>query len=420
MDLSIFDIATFLFVLAAFFGFLNVKLIRLPFTVALTLGGLAASAGLLVLDSLIPGLGLAAALRGFVGSIDFPASLMRGMLGFLLFAGALHLNFEDLLERKLQVGTLATLGVAISTVVTGTLCYFCFQLFEGTRHIPFLWCLVFGALIAPTDPIAVLSVMRSVGAPRGLAINVAGESLLNDGMGIVAFSLLVVLAGAGAEGTGTWDVGVLALREVGGGIALGLLAGYLVYRAMRAVDQPNLEVLFSIALVMTLMTVAFRIHVSGPLACVTAGLFIGNLGRKFAMRPDTVEALDTVWSFIDDGLNAVLFLLVGLEVVTVGFSPRFAVPALLAVPAALAGRFIGVGVPVTLLRFLRVAFSRNAVILLTWSGLRGGISVALALSLPSFPGREIVVTATYAVVIFSIVFQGLTVKPMVRRLTARA
>ncbi|MFQ5671385.1 MAG: cation:proton antiporter [Acidobacteriota bacterium] len=412
MQAGILDISTVLLVLAAGFSYLNHKLLRLPFTIGLTISGLAAAAGILLLDAAVPSLGLGAAVRQALGLVDFPASLMRGMLGFLLFAGALHVDLGHLMARKYVILTLATVGVALSTAIIGVGSYGLFRL--AGVPVPFLYCLVFGALISPTDPIAVLGVMKTLGVPRSLEIKVAGESLFNDGIGVVIFTLLLGTT-AGGHAVSLGSVGHLLVREVGGGLLLGLAAGFLVYRVMKTLDEPNLEVLLSFALVMGITLVAFRSHLSAPLACVVAGLFIGNHGRRFAMSARTTQALDLVWGFVDHTLNAVLFLLVGLEVAaTLVLAVRPLLASGLILLLSLGTRLISVAIPVALLRPFRT-FTPGAVTILSWGGLRGGISVALALSLPPFPGRPLVLTATSCIVAFSVIVQGLTIGPLIHR-----
>lgn len=423
MELNIFDTAAVLLVLAAVFAYINHRVFRLPFTIGMMLSGLAASLVVLLSDALFPDLGLGAAARDAVADIDFTESLMHGMLSFLLFAGAMHVNLNDLLARRGPILSLASVGVLISTAIVGGLSYGLFQAIDA--GVPFAYCLVFGALISPTDPIAVLGIMKSVGAPKSLEVKIAGESLINDGFGVVVFTTLLAVAAGGSHGHGHGDsitAGFLVQMfsiEVLGGIALGIFGGWLCYWAMSTIDEPNLEVLFSFALVFGMTFFAFQVHTSAPLACVVAGLFIGNKGRRLAMSDRVREALDVVWAFIDEALNAVLFLLVGLELVVLRFTGDAIAAAVLMIPIALLARLISVAAPVALMSALRHEFNPGAIRVLTWGGLKGGISVALAMSLPAFPGRDTVLAATYAVVVFSIVVQGLTVAPMIRRLTSQ-
>lgn len=420
MHWNLFDTVAVLTVIAAVFAYVNHRFVRLPFTIGLLVSGLAASMGVLLLDAIVPSLGIDDAVRGAIASIDFHESLMHGMLSFLLFAGALHVDLDALLRRKAPILTLASVGVAISTAIVGFGSYALFQLVGASVPLPY--CLVFGALIAPTDPIAVLGIMKSAKAPESLEIKVAGESLFNDGVGVIVFAALLAAAGGSSHGahdevTAGFLTQMFAV-EVFGGIALGLAGGALCYFAMKTLDDANLEVLLSMALVMGVTFVAFRLHASAPLACVVAGLFIGNHGRESAMSDPVRNTLDLVWSFIDEALNAILFLLVGLEVLAIPFSGAAIFAALLAIPLALVARFASGSVPITGLRLLRHEFSPGVVRILTWGGLKGGISVALALSLPAFEGREVILTATYAIVVFSIVVQGLTIGRLIRSTVA--
>lgn len=410
--LTAFDVAAVVVVLSAIFGVMNHRLLRLPFTIGLTVSGLVASIVVVWAPLVIPGLPFVDAVHDLMRRIDFHESLMHGMLGFLLFAGALHLDVTRLSAQREPIVGLAVVGTIVSTVVVAVLSHQVFRL-VGVP-IDFAYSLVFGALISPTDPIAVLGIMKTAGAPQSLETKIAGESLFNDGVAVILFSLLLAAA-TGRDDPDAASVAVVFAREVVGGVGLGLAAGYLVFLAMRRLDEPNLEILLSVALVMGLTAAAFQLHASAPLACVAAGLLIGNTGRALAMSARTREALDLVWSFIDETLNAALFLLVGLELVVLSRVQGQVTAGVSMIPVALTARWLAVLVPISVLK-LRRSFTPNAVAILTWGGLKGAISVALALSLPSFPGRETVVIATYAVVVFSIVVQGLTVGPLIRRL----
>jgi len=431
MSGNLFDTAAVLFLLAAVFGLINHHLLKLPFTIGLMLSALSASIATLVLDAAFPGLGLGDSVRQIISSIDFTEALMHGMLGFLLFAGALHVDLGELLDRKGPILVLSSFGLALSAAILGLGSFGIFTALDV--HVPLTYCLVFGALISPTDPIAVLGIMKSIGAPKSLEIKVAGESLFNDGFAVVLFAVLLAIANAAGGGDHhaaeaaadaahhgpALEFGAIAwftIREVLGGIVLGLLGGYLTFQEMRRIDEPNLEMLLSVALVMGLTAIAFRLHTSAPLACVVAGLLIGNRGRRLAMSDRTRNALDIIWSFLDEAMNAILFLLVGLEVLSIPFEGTFLIAAALLIPLALLGRWISVSIPILLMKRLR-EFPEGTIRVLTWGGLKGGISVALALSLPEFPGRGAVITATYAVVVFSILVQGLTIGKVIERVT---
>lgn len=413
-NIHLFDLGALLVVVAALFGVINHHFLRLPFTIGLMVSGLAASIAVALADRWVSGLHGRETVQWVLGQVDLPDTLMHGMLGFLLFAGALHVDLDALLREKEAILGLASVGVLLSTLLIGIGSWLVFLL-VGVA-MPFLWCLILGAIVSPTDPIAVLGLLRAARVPKRLEIKIVGESLFNDGIGVVVFSVLVtVAAGAGHASFDVGDIFGVLLAEVVGGGALGLASGYLVYRTMARLEEPNLEVLLSVALVMGITAVAIQMHASAPLACVLAGLFLGNHGRRFAMGADTRQALDVVWSFLEEILNAVLFLLVGIEVVALTFDWRYLGATALLVPLALAARFLAVLAPVTLLRLWH-AFTPGIVRILTWGGLRGGISVALALSLPPFQGRDALLFATYGIVLFSLLVQGLTIGKLSRRL----
>ena len=408
------DIAILL-TLAAIFGFLNYRFLKLPRTIGLVIVALLASLGVLALDLLFPDLGLGPGLRRALIEIDFSTTLMHGLLSFLLFAGALHVDLDQLASRKYVISTLATVGVISSTFIIGLAMWGVFQLFS--LDLPLIYCLLFGALISPTDPVAVLGILKTAKAPPSLEAKIAGESLFNDGVGIVVFIILVGIVAGGDHGAGAgfFDVVVLFLREAVGGVVLGLIAGAIAFAALRAVDEHNLEIIITLALVTGTYEIALVLHTSGPIAVVVAGLLIGNHGKRFAMSETTREHLSNFWTLIDEVLNAVLFLLIGLEVLLIAAEGKVLIAGLIAIPVVLAARFISVGIPVRLLA-LRQDFSPGAIRILTWGGLRGGISVALALSLPDGPEKPVILTVCYIVVIFSIIVQGLTIGPLVRRL----
>ena len=345
-----------------------------------------------------------------VSGIDFSTVLLDGMLGLLLFAGALHVNLDELAAQKLEIGVFATLGVLASTFLVGGAVYTGAALFYV--ELRFVDCLLFGALISPTDPIAVLAILKKAGAPKTLETKIAGESLFNDGIGVVVFLVLLEIA----TGTGHVSAGhVLALFgiEVLGGIALGLIAGYIAFRLLSSINHYQVEVLITLALVLGGYALAHSLHISGPIAMVVSGLLIGNHGRRLAMSPETVENLDTFWELIDEILNALLFVLIGLEVFILSFKGEFLMAGFLAIPVVLLARLLSVGGPVLIIQKWR-PFAPKAISIMTWGGLRGGISVALALSLPKECNRELILTMTYAVVVFSILVQGLTIKRLVQ------
>ncbi len=408
--MSFYDLSAVLITLAALFSYFNYRYIKLPSTIGLMAMSLAASVALLILGKA----GLLSVddhIRNLLGHLNFYDTLMHGMLSFLLFAGALHVNFDDLLKEKWIIALLATVGVVASTLMVGGMAWWTLHLLG--LDLPLLYCFLFGALISPTDPIAVLGIMKQVGAPKKLETTIAGESLFNDGMGVVVFlALLALLHEGGSPDLG--EIGHLLLVEAGGGLALGGILGYVCYLLLKQVDQYQVEVLLTLATVVGGYRLAEVLHVSAPLAIVVAGLLVGNHGRHLGMSPLTRRHLDSFWELTDEVLNAVLFVLIGLEVLILPYDLRYISATLLLIPLVLLARFMSVGTTVTALRTVS-HFSRGTVRILTWAGLRGGISVALALSLPAGPERNALVTITYGIMVFSILIQGMTVGRLVQR-----
>ncbi len=417
MKLSIFDIIASLLFLSAVFGYINHRYLRLPHTIGLVVIALAASGAIILLELIAPATSVSETVTAALGSIDFYDTLMNGMLSVLLFAGAVHVDFEERAARKWAIGLMATVGVVTSTFLIGTVMWWVFN--AAGVPMPYIWALVFGALISPTDPVAVLGILKTVRVPKLLEAKIAGESLFNDGVGVVVFSIILTIAmGAGATGgesVGAMDVFKLFMLEAVGGAILGIVAGYIAYEGMRRIDEHNLEVLITLALVCGTYALALHLHMSGPIAVVVAGLFIGNHGARFAMSENTRRHVFQFWELSDEILNSVLFLLIGLEVLVIGSAFEYAWIALIAIPIVLSARFIAVAIPISLLS-LRETFTKGAITMLTWGGLRGGISVALALSLPATLFKAPILAATYAVVVFSIVVQGLTMKSLVQKL----
>jgi monovalent cation:H+ antiporter, CPA1 family len=410
---SAFDIAAVLIAVAAVSGYVNHRLLHLPATSGTLLVALISSLVVIVLERLVPAIQLQGEIERFLGQIDFNQTLMHGLLCFLLFAGALHVDLGGLIDHRWTIAALSTVGVVLSVAIVGTLTWLALDLL-GLRQ-PLLVCLTFGALISPTDPVAVMGLLKELHAPASLEAQIAGESLFNDGVGVVVFLALASMANlSGAvdvEGPGNdWSgLAMFAAREVVGGVALGLILGYIGYRALKSIDDHPLELLITLALMMFVYALSFWIEVSGPIGVVVAGLLIGNPGRRFAMSDRTREHVDAFWSMIEEVLNAVLFLLLGLEVFAVRRWSAVVVPAVLAVLICLLARAVSVAVPVAAMR-TRGSLRRGLIPILTWSGLRGGISVALVLALPPFAGKDILLASTYAVVVFSVLVQGLTVR----------
>lgn len=408
--MSILNISAILVTLAAILSYINYRFIKLPTTIGLMLISLVLSISLILIDS--SGVfQIHDSAQIFLAQIDFNTTLMHGMLSFLLFAGALHVNLNDLSQQKWVISSLASMGLLLSTAIVGTLSWYVFQWLGF--DISYAYCLIFGALISPTDPIAVMGILKTAGAPKSLETKIAGESLFNDGVAVVVFIVILELV-TGDVNVSVGHIAVLFLQEAVGGALFGLVTGWLTYRLLSHVDNYQIEVLLTLALVMGGYALANAIHTSGPIAVVVAGLLIGNSGRQFAMSDKTREHLDNFWELIDEILNAVLFVLIGLELLVLQINSAFVMAALLSIPIVLLARLISVALPINLMRWKR-KFSPNAIKILTWGGLRGGISVALALSLPAGPERALILTVTYFVVIFSITVQGLTIGKLVRR-----
>ena len=402
--MGMFSLIAILISLAAIFSYINFRLIKLPTTIGILLITILTSLVIVILG--LFGLGEIHVKAAYaLNRIDFNKTLMNGMLSFLLFAGALHVNLEDLSKHKYIIIILETFGIVANTFIVGSLAWLVFALVN--IKLSYIYCLLFGALIAPTDPIAVIGILKKAGISKSLETKITGESLFNDGVAVVVFLILLEIATGGHEVT-LQHISFLFLEEAVGGIVFGFVAGMIAFLMLKAVDNYQVEILVTLALVMGGYALANMLHVSGPIAVVVAGLLIGNKGRLLAMSEKTRGHLDSFWELIDEVLNAVLFLMIGMEVLVVTIKINYLIAGLIMIPIVLIARFISVGVPVTLMRFLK-EFSPNAIKILTWGGLRGGISVALALSLPAGESREVLLAITYIIVVFSIVAQGLTI-----------
>ena len=404
------QITSILIVLAAAFGAVNYLFFKLPSAIGILVVSLLASLGILVIDAALPDMGIEDTVRKTVTGVDFSQALLEGMLGLLLFAGALHVKLSDLQKQWSLILLMATLGVALSTLVFGIGAHLMFGL-------PLLVALVFGSLISPTDPVAVLGVLRAANLKKSLETKIAGESLFNDGVGYVVFLVLVGLAFPSdhGHGSGISDAAILFVQEAFGGAVIGLFLGWLVFHVMRQIDDYPLEVLLTLALAFGGYQLSVWLHVSAPIMAVCAGLLIGDIGVKHGMSAETRDYVDAFWKLIDEILNAVLFLMIGFEVFAVTFDFDVLITGVLSIGLALLARFAAVFIPVLLLQ-RRQEFSNGIVPIMTWGGLKGGISVALALSLPDSEWKPMILAATYVVVIFSIIVQGLTIAPLAKRL----
>ncbi|BCH32012.1 sodium:proton antiporter [Mesorhizobium sp. L-8-10] len=412
---SIFEIAALLLTLSAIFGWINLRFFKLPHTIGLLLMGLASSIFLLGMHRLLPDLGIGARMTHAIGSIDFYSTIMDGMLAFLLFAGALHVDLRPLKNQKWAIALMASIGVVISTVVIAVCLWLAARALGFQLSMP--WALVFGALISPTDPVAVLSLLKSADVPESIEAKIAGESLFNDGVAVVAFSALLAFALGSPDQVPqdlSFDTVSEVLAEQAPGAALfGLATGWIACRAMAAINDRIVEILISLGVCVATYAVCLRYGMSGPIAVVVAGLLIGSrAGGGISMKAK--DHLFAFWEVIDEILNSVLFLLIGLEVLVLHFQGGHLLLVLAAIPIVLFGRLVSVTVPISLLSF-RQKFAAGAIPILTWGGLRGGVSVALALSLPDSEAKPTILAVTYGVVLFSIIVQGLTVKHLVAR-----
>jgi monovalent cation:H+ antiporter, CPA1 family len=403
MDLL--TIMSVLVCMSALFSFINYRYLRMPRTIGLMLCALLLSLGLIVAG--YTGWEVRQPAADIVGRIDFNRLLLQGMLGFMLFAGALHVEANELFEHKWIIFALATAGVIISTVLVGLLAWLIFDLVS--LRMPLVYCLLFGALISPTDPVAVLGILKELGAPKHIETQMAGEALFNDGVGVVVFVVILGLIQGGHDVAIWKEVLQIFAKEALGGIVYGLLIGWLAYEMLKRVDNYQVEVLITLGLVMGGYESAYALGTSGPLAIVAAGLLIGNHGRAFAMSEITRRNLDTFWELIDEILNSLLFILIGMEVLVLNISIRHIIAGLALIPAVLLVRLLSVGIPFGLAE-RKLPFRNQTVKTLTWGGLRGGIAVALALSVPHGPYRATILVATYMIVVFSIVVQGLTIR----------
>jgi CPA1 family monovalent cation:H+ antiporter len=408
------QLAAVLIVLAGVFGAVNYFTLRLPSAIGILVVALLVSLAAMALDAVLPSSGISDAVRALALDIDFSDALLDWMLGLLLFAGALHVKVEELRAEALPVILMTTIGVGLSTVIAGAG-------FSWITGMPLIAALVFGAIITPTDPVAVLGVLREANLRPSLEVQIAGESLFNDGVAYVVFLLLVGVAfPAGPHHAEGWQgVTLLFLQEAVGGALLGAALGWLTFRLVRRIDDYALEVLLTLGLALGGYELAVALHMSGPIMAVVAGLFIGHVGVKHGMSEQTREYLDKFWEIVDELLNAILFLMIGVEVFAITFDQPLVIAGLFAILLSLTARLAAVSVPVAILKAFREQ-PGDVIPIMTWGGLKGGISVALALSLPDSEWKPQILTATYIVVVFSIIVQGLTVEKLARRLTVPA
>jgi len=411
--MDIFTIITILVILSAVFGYINVRFLEMPNSIGLMVITLVFTLLVLIIGYFQPD--ILQTQRDFIGQIDFKTVLLDVMLSFLLFAGAMHTNFQQLRIQRKPVLAFATMGTLFSTLIMGVFAYLLLNLLQF--DIDFIYCLLFGALISPTDPIAVLGIMKKVGAPKILETKIVGESLFNDGVGVVIFITIYEIAKEGLAHVSVWSVLELFLVEVLGGIALGLFLGYITYRLLKSIDEYDTEVVITIAAVMGGTLLAHQIHVSAPLAMVSAGLIVGNdTIRNTSMSEVTELYVDKFWELVDVLLNTLLFVLIGMELLVLTFDGMYILAGVLSIPLLLMARYLSLMWPIKIYA-KRLNFIPKTNLMMTWGGLRGGISIALALSLTTEMHRELFLVVTYSIVVFSIIVQGLTMGKLIKKLT---
>ncbi|TVZ23522.1 sodium/proton antiporter (CPA1 family) [Dokdonia sp. Hel_I_63] len=397
--------------LAAIFGFINARFLKLPTTIGLMLITIVYTLAVFALSYFDDTL-LRAEIQ-LIKEIDFEKVLMDYMLSFLLFAGALHTNFEQLKVQRWPILAFATLGVLVSTFLVGTLVFYLLQLLG--LEVDFIYCLLFGSLISPTDPIAVLGILKKAKVPKKLETKIVGESLFNDGVGVVVFLTIFGIASAKDSPVTPVDILTLFGQEVLGGILLGMIIGWITYKMMKSIDDFSTEVIITLAAVMVGTVLATKLHLSAPLAMVVAGLLIGNdRVRTAAMSETTEHYVDKFWELIDILLNAILFVLIGMEMLILTYQNNYLLAGVIAIPLVLISRYISLWLPIRVFKE-KLDFVPKTNLIMTWGGLRGGISIALALSLSEDMYRDMFLVMTYIVVVFSILVQGLTVEKLVKR-----
>ncbi len=398
-------------VLAAVFGYVNFRFLKFPNTIGVMIIALVSSLAIVLLGNVYPKL-FSHTIR-LINTVDFYTVLMKIMLGFLLFAGSIHIKMDEIKKERTVILTFSTIGVLISTFLVGALLFLVCKAFHLEIH--FIYCLLFGALISPTDPIAVIGILKEANIQKSLETKISGESLFNDGVAVVVFISIFEIISAGFENLSGLDIFLLFLKEAGGGILLGVLLGYIGFWALKSINNYKVEVMITLAVVMGGSMLADKLHISGPLAMVVAGIMLGNKGRQFGMSDETRDYVDKFWEMIDEIMNAVLFLLIGMEMLVINFTWVYLWLGLISIAIVLLARLVSVWLPLTVLKYNK-AFEKNALPILVWGGLRGGISVALALSLPKDMFGDMFVTITYIIVLFSIIVQGLTIGKVVKKL----
>lgn len=393
-----------LIVLTAIFSYVNERFLKLPSTIGIMLMAMLVSIALVITGNIFPN--LFASFSRFIANLDFTEILMGAMLNFLLFAGAIHVRLKDLREQRAPIIVFSTISVIISTLLVGLLSYYLLPLFR--LNVPLIQCLVFGALISPTDPIAVLGILKKAGVRKSLETKVAGESLFNDGVAVVVFVVLLELAKGSDIDLSFTNISWLLIKEALGGFGMGLLLGFIGSRAMQRIDSANVAALITLAVVMGGYLIARAMHISGPLTMVAAGLVVGNFGKATRISVNTRDYLDKFWELIDEIMNAILFLIIGFELLLIPHITDYWLVGLISIVLVLFARFISIWIPTLIIPF-KTKFDRQTITILVWGGLRGGVSVALALSIDEHLNKNLFLAITYFIVVFSILVQGLTV-----------
>lgn len=403
-----------LIVIASFFAYFNVRFLKLPSTIGVMVIAMAVSIMLVLFGSAVPN--LSNRISTLISGFDFTEILMGAMLNFMLFAGAIHINLKDLREQRTPIMVFSSVSVIISTFAVGTFVYF---IPIADLEIPYIYCLLFGALISPTDPVAVLSILKGANVRKSLETKIAGESLFNDGVAVVVFAVILKLAQDNQYDPSFINVAWLLIKEAGGGFILGVALGVGASRAMRKIDDYKVSVLITLSVVMGGSLIATALHFSGPLTMVFAGLIIGNFKKRWAMSPVTKDYLDKFWELNDEILNAILFLFIGFNLLIIKDLSDYWIPGLACVVIVLFSRFISIWMPTLFIRF-KEKFSRGTIKILVWGGLRGGVSIALALSINDGPYKNVIIAITYFVVVFSIIIQGLTIGKVAKKALEKA
>lgn len=403
-----------LIVLSALFSYVNSRYLKLPSAIGIMLLAIITSISLVALGKTYPAFSLY--FSSLIASVDFPAVLMNAVLNFLLFAGAIHISMQDLHKQKLPILILSTLGVILSTFLVGGLMYV--LLIQLGMEAPFIQCLVFGALISPTDPLAVIAILKRAGISKPIEIKIAGESLFNDGVSVMLFAILLQLA-QGSEVDITFrNIAGLFVQETIGGLVVGLLLGYIGSQAIKRIHDYQVTVLITVAIVMGGYLVTRYLHISGPLTMAAAGLVIGNYGKKTAMSATDKDYLDKFWEMIDEILNAMLFLIIGLELLLIPDIQQYWIIGCASILIVLVSRYLSILIPMWVIPDIG-RFDAKTMAVLVWGGLRGGVSVALALTIDPHLNQNLFLSATYYVVVFSIVVQGLSIGKLISLINRR-